>query len=154
MVKFFRVTAVLFLLAACGKPEVPRTLAGLSRSKVLVGRRATEMLRQMHQGRFQPPDAVIAEYGNGRLNLYLARFPSPAEAKGALQSMTEALAQSASFSPPRPQREQPQRFLTVGPGGHHLFWRVANKVYWLAGEPERVFKAADELPSPPPGVWL
>lgn len=145
---------VLLLVASCGKPEVPHSLAGLTRSKVLVGQRAAELLRQMHQGRFQPPNAVVAEYGKGRLSLYLAFFPSPTEATAALQAMTKAMARNASFSPPRPQRENPQRFLTVGPGGHHLFWRAANKVYWLAGEPQRVFAAAEELPSPAPGVWL
>lgn len=154
MGRFFRALAVLLLLAACGQPPVPRTLAGLPRSKVLAGRKAIELLRQMHQGRFQPPNAVVAEYGQGRLRLYLAFFPSPTDARAALQAMTEAMARSRSFSSPRPQRENPQRFLTVGPGGHHLFWRAANRVYWLAGEPERVFAAAQELPAPAPGVWL
>ncbi len=146
--------SLLLVLAACAQPPAPRTLAGLPRTQVLAGRRATELLRQMHGGRFQPPHAVVAEYGRGRLNLYLAVFPSAAEARAALRAMTEAMAKGSAFSPPRPQREQPQRFLTVGPGGHHLFWRADNKVYWLAGEPERVFAAAEELPQPAPGVWL
>ncbi|BCW92799.1 MAG: hypothetical protein KatS3mg007_0693 [Thermoanaerobaculum sp.] len=152
--RVFRICALLLALLACGQPLVPRHLAGLSRSKLLTGRPAVELLRQLHQGRFQPPGAVVAEYGHGRLTLYLALFKSPAEAKAALEAMTEAMAHSRSFAPPRPQRDEPQRFLTVGPGGHHLFWRSENKVYWLAGDPERVFAAAGELPAPPPGVWL
>lgn len=154
MRKSFPIFVPLLVLATCGQPLVPRHLAGLSRGKVLTGKPAVELLRQMHQGRFQPPNAVVAEYGNGRLTLYLALFNSPAQAKAALEAMTEAMAHSRSFSPPRPHRNEPQRFLTVGPGGHHLFWRSENKVYWLAGEPERVFAGAQELPAPPPGVWL
>lgn len=154
MRRAFSLLVLLLLLAACGQPLVPRRLAGLARTKVIVGRQAVQLLGDMHGGRFQPPNAVVVEYGRGRLVLYLAIFPSSNEATASVQNMARALEKSGEFSSPRPLREEPQRFLTVGPGGHHLFWRSGAKVYWVAGDPDSVFAASQELPPPAPGLWL
>lgn len=154
MSKTLRVLAVALALAACGQPLLPRRLAGLARGKVITGRPAVQLLQDMHGGRVKPPHAAVAEYGGGRLTLYVAIFRSPAEAIGSLEDMTRAMEGSDEFSSPRPLREEPQRFLTVGPGGHHLFWRSGARVFWLAGDPESVFAAASELPPPPRGVLL
>ncbi len=144
----------LLLLAACAQPAVPRRLAQLSRTKVVTGARAVALLAQLHGGRVRVPWAAVAEYGRGRLTLYLARFPSREEAHQALQRMVAGMAQNRQFSQPRWQSRETQRYLTVGPGGHHLFWRADTSIYWLAGQPEAVFAGAEELPPPPSGLLL
>ncbi|MCS7181932.1 MAG: hypothetical protein NZ869_02325 [Thermoanaerobaculum sp.] len=151
-----RSVIALFLLGliACGQPPAPRSLAGLARTRVWAGRQAIALLEDLHGGRFRPPQAVVAEYGRGTMTLYVAIFASDGAASATLQRMVRVMEHSPEFTPPRPQREEPQRFLTVGPGGHHLFWRSGRKVYWLAGEPERVFIAIQELPPPAPGLVL
>lgn len=154
MRKSLSVMAVVLALTACGQPLAPRRLADLLRTRVIAGRPAVQLLTDMHGGRFRPPNAVVAEYGRGRLTLYVAVFQGPTEAMASLREMVAALEKTDEFSPPRPLREDPHRYLTVGPGGHHLFWRSEAKVYWLAGEPEAVFAAVSELPPPPRGLLL
>lgn len=149
-----RVLWGLLLLAACAQPAVPRRLAQLPRTKLVTGARAVALLAQLHGGKVRVPWAAVAEYGRGRLALYLARYPSREEAHQALQRMVAGIAHSGQFSEPRWQSRETQRYLTVGPGGHHLFWRAETSIYWLAGVPEAVLAAAKELPPPPSGLLI
>lgn len=137
---------------ACAPPEVPGKLAGLPRTKFLGGARAVHFMSTIHAGRFRPPRAAVAEYGSGKLLLYVATFHSQEEARQAMEKMLKTLGANREFSRPRALEPGVMRWLTVGPGGHHLFWRSTNQVFWLAGEPESVFSAVGELPSPPKGL--
>ncbi|MGQ9752265.1 MAG: hypothetical protein ACUVRE_06465 [Thermoanaerobaculaceae bacterium] len=140
------------LAGACAPPAVPARLAGLPRTKLIGGARAVHLMSTIHGGRFRPPRAVVAEYGSGKLLLYVATFHSPEEARQAVEKMLKTLGANREFSPPRALEPGVMRWLTVGPGGHHLFWRSARQVFWLAGEPEAVFSALEGLPSPPKGL--
>jgi len=143
--------AALAAAAACAPSPAPSRLAGLPRTAVMAGQRAVKLLAEMHGGRFRPEKALVAEYGKGRLTLYLARFSSATGAQAALERMLRGLAASPQFS--SPAKQQDGRYLVVGPGGHHLFWRAGEAIYWVAGEPALVFDAAGELPAPPQGHW-
>ncbi|MGC8916762.1 MAG: hypothetical protein ACP5NF_07275 [Thermoanaerobaculum sp.] len=154
MGKALRLWVFAWALATCAKPPAPSRLAGLARTRLVAGPRAVALLRDMHGGRFAPPQAVVAEYGGGQLTLYVAMFASGSEAERSLAAMRRALGRSGSFSEPRLLFQDPNRFLTVGPGGHHLFWRAENRVFWLAGNPDRVFAATSELPPPAPGLRI
>jgi hypothetical protein len=142
------------LLTSCTKPLAPRRLAHLPRTKLVTGAQAVALLAQMHQGRLQPPQAEVATYGGNRLTLYVARFASAHQAQQALERMLKGLDRSSQFSPPRLQGADQQRYVTLGPGGHHLFWRSQLAIYWLAGEPAAVFAASEELPAPARGATI
>lgn len=143
--------SALLAVAACSPSPAPNQLAGLPRTAVVAGQKAVKLLSQMHDGRFRPEQALVAEYDEGRLTVYLARFASPSGAQQALERMLRGLTASRQFSPPG--KLQDGRYLVVGPGGHHLFWRTGQAIYWVAGEPALVFQAAEELPAPKQGRW-
>lgn len=151
-VRFFFLSLAVTLAGACAAPTVPGRLAGLPRTKLIGGTRAVQLMSTIHGGRFRPPRAVVAEYGSGKLLLYVAFFHSPEHARQALERMLIMLEKNLEFSPPRALEPGIMRWLTVGPGGHHLFWRSASQVFWLAGEPEAVLSAFKRLPSPPKGL--
>lgn len=142
----------LSFTGACAPPEVPGKLAGLPRTKLIGGARAVNLMTAIHGGRFRPPRAVVAEYGSGKLLLYVAFFNSPEEAWQAVEKMLKTLGKDHDFSPPRALEPEVMRWLTVSSGAHHLFWRSARQVLWLAGEPEALFSALEQLPAPPKGL--
>jgi hypothetical protein len=55
----------------------------------------------------------------------------------------------------KPQRDdlRPDRWFTVGPGGHHVLWVSGSTVYWLAGYPGLLDRAMAQLPAPSHGEW-
>ena len=144
------------LLAACARAPVPARLGGLARSRVWQGERAARLVEELHGRAVAPASSTVAEYGRGgELRLYLSSFPDGAEANRILAAMLTRLESGDTpFTPPRELREQPGRWFTVGPGGHHALWAVGSSVYWLTGDPLRLQQATAELPAPPTGAWI
>jgi hypothetical protein len=149
------VLAVLMLAGACAKPAVPTRLGGLVRSKVLTGGRAARKIAALHGREVAPRTSVVAEYGrSGALHLYVSEFAGPAAAQRAMTAMLAGL-HSGRLSFHAPQRDdlRPDRWFTVGPGGHHVLWVSGSRVYWLAGYPGLFDGAMAQLPAPSHGEW-
>jgi len=143
------------LAVGCARTPVPARLGGLTRSKLLQGERAARLVESLHGKDVAPVSSAVAEYGrSGQLTLYLSRFPDGAEAHRNLARMLGRLDSGETpFTPPRELRELPGHWFTVGPGGHHALWASGDAVYWVTGDPERLRRAVNELPSPPTGIW-
>ena len=148
--------ALAVALAACARGPLPARLGGLARSRVWQGERAARLVEELQGRAVAPARSTVAEYGRaGELRLYLSRFPDGAEANRILAAMLARLESGDTpFTPPRELREQPGRWLTVAPGGHHALWAAGATVYWLTGDPLRLQQAASELPAPPTGAWI
>ena len=146
---------VAILAAACAQAPLPGRLAGLTRTRLYTGLRAVRMLNELHTHSLAPHSAAVGVYGRGgELRVWLARFADGAEAQQVLRSMVgELQSDSSPFSPPRQQRDHPNRFYTVGPGGHHVFWVAGDGVYWLEARPDLIDGALEGLPGPPAGSW-
>jgi hypothetical protein len=146
---------VVTLAASCARPPLPSRLAGLPRTRLYTGLRAVRMLNELHTRPLAPHSAAVAVYGRGgELRVWLARFADGTEAQQVLHSMVgELQSDSSPFSPPRQQREHPNRFYTVGPGGHNVFWVAGDGVYWLEARPDLIDGALAGLPAPPAGSW-
>jgi hypothetical protein len=147
--------AAVLALAACAQPPLPSRLAGLPRTRLYTGQRAVRMLGEVHARRLAPKSAAVGVYGRrGELRVWLARFADGGEAQQVLRAMLERLDSGGTpFSPPRQQREWPNRFFSVGPGAHNVFWVADDAVYWLEGPPGIIDPALDGLPAPPSGTW-
>jgi hypothetical protein len=147
--------AVLAIAAACAKPAVPVRLGGLVRSKVLTGERAVRAIGTLHGSAVAPQRSFVADYGRrSELKLYVSHFPGPAGAQRAMSAMLAGLRGGRTpFRPPRRDDRWPDRWFTVGPGGHHVVWLSGSSVYWLAGAPDRLERAMEELPAPSRGEW-
>jgi hypothetical protein len=147
---------VVVVAASCGAPPLPPRLAGLPRGRVISGREAVRLVAQLHGQRYTPPDALVAEYGRRReLKVWLARYPDFPSAYHDLERMVRALRlHPTPFLAPRQDRREANRWFTVGNGAHHLFWVSGTALYWLEGEPESVWAAAQELPPPSPARFL
>jgi hypothetical protein len=152
---FVALALVSALLASCGRAPLPPRLAGLTRTRVWSGASAARLVAELHGKQVAPPASTVAEYGTrGELRVYLAHFANGASARQALRGMLAGLASGATaFSPPREESGAPGRWSTVGPGGHHLLWMCDSTLYWVAGDPDHVLRAAGELPAPSTGRW-
>ena len=146
---------LLAMAGACAKPAVPVRLGGLVRSKVLTGERAAKAIGTLHGLDVAPERSFVVDYGRrGELRLYVSHFAGAAGAQRALSAMLAGLQGGATpFRPPRRDRRWPDRWFTVGPGGHHAVWVSGASVYWLTGAPARLERAMDELPAPAHGEW-
>lgn len=143
----------LVALVACGQAPLPPRLAGLPRARVLAGEAARRHLAQLHGRDVAPLDSLVAEYGRGRLRVYVSRYRDSFAAQRALERMLAGLRRGESpFANPTPDPAVPGRWATVGLGAHHLLWAAGRAVYWLEGDPEAVFKAAQQLPTPTVGL--
>ena len=147
---------IAVLLAGCARAPVPVRLGGLTRGKVVQGERAARLVEELHGRDVAPLTSTVAEYGRGaELRLYLSRFPDGAAANRVLAAMLARLESGETpFMPPRELRDQPGRWFTVGPGGHHALWAAGDSVYWLTGDPLHLQRAVAELPAPPTGAWI
>jgi len=147
--------AVLLIVTSCTRPAVPPRLGGLSRSKVLTGARAARAIDALHGSDVAPQRSFVADYGRrGELRLYVSFFAGPAGAQRALSAMLAGLRGGRTpFRSPRRDNQRPDRWFTVGPGGHHVVWVSGSSVYWLAGFPGLLDRAMDELPPPSRGEW-
>ncbi len=147
--------AAILALTACAQPPLPSRLAGLHRTRLYTGQRALRMLGELHARRLAPKSAVVGVYGRqGELRVWLARFADGEEAHQVLRAMLERLdSGGTSFSAPRQQREWPNRFFSLGPGAHNVFWVADDAVYWLEGPPVYIDPALADLPAPPSGTW-
>ncbi len=147
--------AVLALvLVACARSPLPIRLAGLHRARVWTGESAARLIAEMHGRDVAPRQSVVAEYGTqGELRAFVSVYTNDEEAARVLTRMLEAMRYgSTPFIPPRAQGTS-GRWVTFGPGGHHLLWVSRSRLYWLQGLPDAVEQAATELPAPTPGVW-
>jgi hypothetical protein len=147
--------AAAILVAACARPLLPVRLAGLHRTRVWTGERATRLIAQLHGRQVTRGDSIVADYGaRGELRVYLSHFPDDAEAVRVLGSMIGAMRSGTTpFTPPHQDAGDSGRWLTFGPGGHHELWVSQGRLYWLQGSPEAVQQAAAELPPPVAGSW-
>ena len=140
------------LLAGCGQSPLPPRLADLPRARVLAGEPARRHLARLHGRDVAPPDSLVAEYGGGRLRVYLARYSDAVTAQRQLERMLAGLRRGHSpFTRPAPDPHARGRWTTVGLDAHHVLWATGRTVFWLEGEPTVVFRAADQLPPPNPG---
>ncbi len=146
---------VIVAVTACARAPLPRRLGGLTRTRVWSGERAARLMEELHGREVAPASSAVAEYGRtGQLRLYRSRFADVATAHGTFMLMLGRLETGDSpFSPPREISEYPGHWFTVGPGGHNALWESDESVYWLAGDPELVQRAVEELPAPSAGRW-
>ena len=146
-------TLAVMLAGACGQAPLPSRLAGLVRSRVLVGRQASRLLARMHGREVAPADTSVAEYGrSGSLRVWMSRYPDGATAQRTLAGMLSGMRQGKTpFVQPSEDRFVPGRWTTVGLENHHVIWVSGRTLYWLEGPPDLVFRAADELPVPTVG---
>ena len=149
---FFSVVALI----ACGQPPVPSHLAGLTRTRVVSGLRASRLVRRMHGKAVAPADTTVAVYGRrGQLTVWLSRYRDSFAARRALDAMLRGLrGDDTPLSRPSQDPNTPGRWTVVGGGRHHVFWVAERNLYWLEGEPATVFRALDELPGPTAGMLL
>jgi hypothetical protein len=122
---------------------------------VLTGARAARVIGALHGRDVAPQRSLVAHYGRrGELKLYVSHFPGPAGAQRAMSAMLAGLRGGRTpFRPPRRDDRWPDRWFTVGPGGHHVVWLSGSSVYWLAGYPGLLDRAMAELPPPSHGDW-
>ncbi len=146
---------LLVTLAACARPPLPIRLAGLHRNRVWTGTRAATMIGEIHGKQVVPTSSMVADYGtNGELRVYLSLYADETQAFRVLERMLKGIGSgNTPFAPPRQEPGGTGRWLTFGPGGHHLLWVSRGRVYWLQGLPDAVQGAAAELPKPSSGSW-
>jgi len=143
-------------VAACGQAPLPPRLGGLRRSRVWTGERAARMISELHGKRVAPVNSTIAEYGkDGRLRVWLSRYPDPSHAQRAFAAMLARLGSGdAAFTKPRQEPDDPGRWFTVGPGGHHVLWASGASIYWVQADPGLLERALLELPGPSRSLWI
>jgi hypothetical protein len=140
---------------ACSRVPTPPHLAGLHRTAVVTGARAERLATWMHPATVAPLSTTIADYGRrGELRLYLSTFPNQESAFRAFDAMIQGIrAGDTAFRVLREDPALPGRWVTYGPGGHHMIWVSRRQLFWLQGDPETVERAAAELPAPLIGSW-
>lgn len=142
-------------LTSCGRPLLPPRLAALPRTEWARGAKAAQGLAALHGRQVAPATSAFAEYGRGRLRLWLSIYPDDAQARRAVEAMLSGIAGGRTpFSPPRQERAWGSRWFVFGPGGHNLIWANSHTVYWLQGEPDLLSRAIEELPAPPAGLAI
>jgi len=143
------------LALACSRIAVPRRLAGLHRTRVWTGASAARLVARLHDRGVAPTTSAVADYGPGNeLRLYLSTFPDTGAAMAAFDAMVLGIRTGRTpFTAIREDLELPGRWVTYGPGGHHMLWVSDRRLYWLQGEPDTVRRAASELPAPLTGTW-
>lgn len=155
VIRFPVALALAALLAGCGQTPLPPRLAELPRTRALAGEAARRHLAQLHGRDVAPADSLVAEYGQGQLRVYLSRYRDAVTAQAELERMLAGLRRGRSpFTAPVPDPTARGRWTTVGLDAHHLVWASGRSVYWLEGDPMRVFRAADQLPPPGGGTVL
>jgi hypothetical protein len=142
-------------LAACARAPLPNRLAGMHRTRAWTGERAARLIAELHGKQVAPRSSMVADYGaRGELRVYVSLYQDDAEASGVLGRMIGGMRSGHTpFSPPQQESAGAGRWLTFGPGGHHLLWVSEGRLYWLQGLPDAVQGAAAELPKPSPGTW-
>lgn len=132
-------------LASCvSTSEPPRTLAGLTRTRVAAGDSALAEVRMLHGGALALEWAAVAEYGGGRATLWVAGVP---DADAALADMTARIARGRSPFRPSGERALHGRrvWLLEGLGQRHAYFGAGDRVVWVAldrSRADRVLEAA------------
>ncbi len=113
------------------------------------------MIGKLHGKVVAPRTSMVADYGRrGELRVYFSQFSDDASAARALDAMLVGMSTGRTpFARPQKEPGGTGRWVTFGPGGHHLLWVSKGCVYWLQGAPGTVEDAAAELPAPTMGVW-
>lgn len=147
--------ALTLALLGCGMAPLPSHLGGLRRARVWTGQRAANMVARLHGRQVTAGNSTVAEYGRrGELRVWLTRYPDAAKASTGLKAMLARLRGGGTpFARPLEPPDQPGRWFTVGPGGHHALWVAGSALYWVEGNPARVERALSELPLPSSGLW-
>lgn len=147
--------ALAAVLAGCGEAPLPPRLADLTRARVLAGEQARRHLARLHGRDVAPSASIVAEYGHGRLRVYLSRFSDAVTAQRELERMLAGLRRGRSpFTTPAGDPTARGRWTSVGLDAHHVLWAAGRTVFWLEGDPAVVFRAADQLPQPTGGTVL
>lgn len=126
---------------------VPPAVADLPLHAHQFGAEAARSLVRLHRRRFPVTGAAMAMYGTAEATLWVARSWSGWGAARMTGRMTRAIAEGDS--PFTPQGEQPIDGVTVyaltGMGQRHYYFRVDDRIYWLAVVPERADQALQEI---------
>lgn len=120
------------LLAACSAPaDPPRELSGLARTRVASGDSALAEVRMLHGRSLTLAWASVAEYGDGRVTLWVAGV---SDADAALRDMTARIARGRSPFTPTGERVRHGRrvWLLEGMGQRHAYFGAGRRVVWVA----------------------
>ncbi len=141
----------LLVVALVSRPAAPLPLpervAGYTLRAHVFGPEAAAEIRRMHRGTFPLTAAAIGVYGNGDAVLWVGQTWGRPGAWALERSMTAAI--SRTESPFLPVGERLVNGVHVyeleGMGQRHFYFRVGNRVYWLAVSPERAEQALAEV---------
>ena len=118
---------------------------------VVEGDAARQLVRRLHVGAATvPQDTLVAEYGYRGTVLYLSRFASPEQARGALEAMLAAIrAGRGPFS--RPEAVNDGSWAMSGLGLAHRLWVRGSRLVWLQAPPDAIEAAVRDLGRYGPG---
>lgn len=141
----------LLVVAVASRPAAPLPLpervAGHSLRAHVFGPEAAAEIRRMHRGTFPLTAAAIGVYGNGDAVLWVGQTWGRVGAWALERSMTATI--SRTESPFRPVRERDLNGVHVyeleGMGQRHFYFRVGDRIYWLAVSPEWADRALAEV---------
>ncbi len=143
---------VCFLsIALISRPErplpLPRTIAGYPLRTHLFGAEAAAEIRRMHKGTFPLTAAAIGVYGDTDAILWVSETWGSVGAWLLERSMTEAIArQETPFQPLGVRSVDGIRVYALrGLGQSHFYFRLGNRVYWLAVNPESADQGLQEV---------
>ncbi len=125
----------------------PRELDGQPLVQLQRGKEAVRAINRLHRTAIEIVDGYVATYGRGQeqVVVWRARARSEAKARDLANAMTQKMAASPIFSPPR-TLSVGGRFLyfTVGAGMRNYYWVSGRDVYWVgivSGREENVIEA-------------
>lgn len=126
---------------------LPRTIAGYPLRAHLFGAEAAAEIRRMHKGTFPLTAAAIGVYGNTDAILWVSETWGSIGAWLLEWSMTEAIArQKTPFRPLGVRTVSGIRVHVLsGLGQRHFYFRLGNRVYWLAVNPESADPGLQEI---------
>lgn len=122
-----------------GKFSVPPSLGGLKLSHYLQGEQALREIDRLHGKKIRVKEGYVAHYeANGnKAMLYVSEAYLEFLAARQLESMADGIRKGNTpfFHLKESQREGMTLYSTIGLGQIHYFYRVGNKVVWLAADP-------------------
>lgn len=144
------VLSILTLLAFSRPPSpvpVPSRVAGVPLRAHLFGQEAADEIVRLHRSRFPLTGAAVAVYGETTAILWVGQTWGDGGAQVLLWWMTRAI--ERSDSPFRPVGQRRVRDVLVyelrGMGQTHFYFRVEDRIYWLAVDPDLAGRGLQEL---------